>query len=79
MTCKHCSTVKTPYQIEHGLPADADTHTTEEHREDWVNLAEPCNECGAGEHEPCKPSCRWADCPTCGEQQDECDFGRKHE
>ena len=38
-------------------PGDNMTHTTEEHREDWVTLADPCDECGAGPHEGCKPNC----------------------
>lgn len=45
MSCERCA------------GADAETHTTEEHDEDWVNNADPCGDCGAGEHEPCKPGC----------------------
>jgi hypothetical protein len=54
------------------------THTTEEHDENWVLKQEPCDECGAGEGEECHPSCRWAECPVCGKQQDDCNYGREH-
>lgn len=43
--CDHCG------------PEVHEKHTTEEHDENWVNNADPCEECGAGEHQACKPTC----------------------
>jgi hypothetical protein len=56
---------------------DAETHIREDHNENYVNELDPCDECGADPGEKCKPECRWATCEHCGEQQDECDFGRR--
>lgn len=54
-------------------------HTTEEHDENWVANSDPCGQCGAEPHQPCRPDCylvkeaEWLDtpipfwwCPHCG-------------
>lgn len=40
---------------------DALTHDTKDHREDWMSIQEPCEECGAKAGEECKPGCQWGD------------------
>lgn len=58
--CKYCS------------PEDALTHITEDHDQNYVAKLEECDECGSRSGEDCKPSCRWAYCPVCGLQNDQC-------
>ena len=36
---------------------ELEPHTTAEHREDWVNIQDPCDLCEAEAGEPCKPEC----------------------
>lgn len=42
-------------------PEDALTHITEDHDEDWVTNADPCEVCGSGSHQPCKDNCPMRD------------------
>ena len=60
-TCAHCS------------GNDAFTHTTAEHREDYIHLLELCESCGAGSGEDCKASCEFYLCQSCNAQGWECD------
>lgn len=40
---------------------ELEPHTTAEHREDWVNIQDPCGLCGSEAGEPCKPECEFSD------------------
>lgn len=37
--------------------AELEPHETKDHREDWIALADPCDNCGAKSGDDCKPDC----------------------